>query len=296
MHACADCVKHVWTPDGFVDECPRCKVVMKRLTEVADRLAARAASPEPGAAAYLARLPEFLVFPARRSVLLMILGLTVFTGPLYWAVGANYHPALVWTGILVIKALEASVYFRMVTQTAYGEREISPPDVTDLADDLAGPLVRYLVATLPILAAAMWYGEARFDSMLLGILSLQLGFSNLLDYPGPAVLMAAGIVLLPLLTVIAAVSRSALAVANPALWVHSLRVLGTTYPVAVVAFYAMLGFEVFALGPVLVKLQLEYSIPVVTTFIALFAGYLAMALRARLLGGLCEPYFRELDG
>ncbi len=296
MHACRECVKHTWTPSGFIDECPRCHVAMPPIHGVAERLAQQASAATPGAAAYLARLPEMLAFPANRSVLIMLIGLVMINGPLYWAVENNFHGYLALVGIGIVKALEASVYFRFVSQTAFGVKEITAPDVTDLADDLLGPLLRYIVAGAPILIAIIWYGLAAFDNVFSGLVIIGLSPARILDYSGPAMLMLAGLALWPLLTVIAAVSNSVLAVLNPAVWVSSLRTLGSTYVVAVLAFYAALGFEYFALVPVLYKLQMEHSILILTSAVSLLLLYLSMALRARLLGGLCEPYFRDLDG
>lgn len=292
-HACGDCAKHVWTPKGFVDECPACHVPMQVIGKTVARMREAAERPDPGAAAYLRRIPEFLAFPSNRSVLLMVIGTTLLTAPLYWAVANNMAPYLVLLGVILIKSLEASLYFRFVTQTAWGVRDITPPDVTDISEDLIGPLFRYVVATLPILIAAGWYGEVEHGSILAGLLTLELHARAIFDQTGPGILFAVGLLLLPLLTVIAAVSRSAFAVLNPAIWVSSLQIVGSTYVVAVLAFYGVLAFEHLALMPVILKLKIAHSIPVLTTLLCLVLAYLSMALRARLLGGLCEPYFRS---
>ena len=293
MHACADCARHVWTRQGFVDECPRCRVPMRELSAVVERMRKAAQAPRPGTAQFLARIPEFLAFPGNKSVLWMVVGLALITTPLYWATRNNLAPMFMVVGVAIVKALEASVYFRFVTQTAYGVRDITPPDVTDLVDDLFGPLFRYLVALLPIIGAAAWWGEEAMGSAVMGLLLFEFNITALLSSTGPAVLFVAGVALLPLTTVVAAISRSAISVLNPAVWVSSLRILGPSYLVAVIAFYAVLAFEYLALVPVALKLNLEHSVPVVTSLFTAITAYLAMALRARILGGLCEPHFSE---
>lgn len=294
-HVCRDCTKHTWTGDHFEDLCPRCDSPLHEIIGVADRLQEAAEAPDPGPVSYAERIPQFLRFPFQSSVLMICFGLSVLTAPLYWAVRNNISFALALIGIVIIRGLEISVYFRFVHKTAYGDKEMSPPDVTDLVDDLFHPLFCYMVALSPCIAAIMWYGDLQYDSVLLGLVLFEADPWAILEFTGPATLLVLGVALLPLLTIIAAISGSAFSVLNPALWARSLRVFGSTYLVAMVAFYAVIAFEYLALLPILVRFRQDVDIPLVTSLITLTIAYLAMALRARILGGLGEPYLREFD-
>ncbi len=294
-HVCKECAKHIWQDDRFVDLCPKCDNELDEIPGVAERMQRAAEAPEPGPVSFAERIPKFLSFPFTGSVLVMCVGLAVFTAPLYWAVRNNISPVLAILGMMIIRGLEISIYFRFVQKTAYGEREMTPPDVTDLGQDFVEPLVCYVVALLPCIAAIGWYGELHYDSVLFGLLLFEADPWAILDYTGPAVLLVAGVALLPLLTMIAALSRSPASVLNPALWAHSLGVFGSTYLVAMIAFYAVIAFEYLGLLPILVRFRQDVDIPVVTSVLTLTIAYLAMSVRARILGGLGEPYLRDFD-
>ncbi len=294
-HVCEDCAKHTWVDGGFVDLCPNCGHELSTVAAVAQRQAGEAGMPDPGPASYLARIPNFIEFTINRSVLFMVLGLALITAPLYWAITHSFSMVFAIMGILIIKSLEAMVYFRMVARTSFGETDISPPDAVHVFDEMFGPMVRYLVALSPIIVGLAWYGSERFNSIWFGLLLFEVSPSDILDYPGPTILVGGGVVLLPLPTIIAAISGSAVAVLNPLMWVNALRVFGMTYLVAAAVYYAVFAFEVLVWIPMLINLRADYSIPVVTTMLTLVLAYLAMALRARVLGGLGEPYFNRFD-
>lgn len=292
-HVCSECAKHTWTRKGFIDECPKCQVEMRSLDAVVEKLEAAASAPPEGVAGFVSRFPEFLAFPINKSVLLMVIGLSVLTVPLYWAAGHNISPILGLMALFFAHALECSMYFRFVSQTAFGIRDIRSPDLTDVQEDLFAPLLRYIVALLPILVAAAWWGQQQLNSFVFGILLFSFNIPAVLASKGPAVLFVAGVLILPLTTIVAAISKSAIAVLNPAVWVSSLRVLGPSYLVACAAYYAVMAFEYFALVPVALELNVQHSIPVVTSMATAIVGYLTMSLRARILGGLCEPYYGD---
>ena len=111
----------------------------------------------------------------------------------------------------------------------------------------------------------------------------------------PAILLCIGVALLPLLTIVAAVSGSVVSVLNPLIWVHAIRILGATYVVGALCFYAVLLVESLVWMPLLLDLRTEVDIPVITTLVTLFLAYLPMALRGRVLGGMVEPFLGDLE-
>lgn len=289
---CERCNEHKWVGGGFVDRCLTCS---QAVTELRDRGKPRITAEDRTVAGYLHRIPEFLQFPLNRSAVYMLIGLTLITAPLYWAVTNNISGILALLGLLLIKSLEASVYFRFVFKSAYGESEIDPPDAENLVDDLFGPLLRYLAALSPIIMAIILWGQ-EIGSITAGFFLFAMKPSLLFDAGGlPAILLVAGLALLPLLTVVAAVSGSVTSVLNPVIWVNAIRILGGTYVVASVCFYAVLVAETLILVPLLIDLKAAADIPVLSTLAVLFLAYLPMALRARLLGGMVEPFLADLE-
>lgn len=294
LHLCADCVHHRWTPRGFVDDCPRCKIPAQEIAGAAAGQRGGKGIPRRGPRAFIERIPDFLVFPVTKSPMMICLGLAIITTPILWAIENNMSGILALIGTILIAALELATYFRFVTETAYGKLEVTALDLTDLWDDLIGPLFRYIIACLPMIAAIFWFGHKN-GGIFIGLFAMAIDATVIFEDTGPAILYVCGLVLLPLLTVVAAISRSAVAVLNPVVWVQSLRVLGPTYLVAAAAFYLVLLFEVMFWRAMLLDLRMENPIPFLTPVLATALGYLAMALRARILGGLCEPYFHDMD-
>ena len=291
-HYCAECVTHL--ERGKVDQCVHCQAVVRPNNDAYTRATRpndfyQAVAPAPGAAAFIHRLTDMLSYPLQQSVVLNLFALSIFTAALGWAVAYNISGILGLLGALFILMLEATTYFHIVRRTAVCERELNPPDITDVFDDFVAPGIRYLAVSLPIIIAACWYGDIRFDSWLVGI-SVFADITVILDYPGPAILMVAGVVLLPLLTAIAAISESFSAMFNPVVWYQSLRLLGDTYLAAVVVFYAVLAFQLFVWIKILVAIQLNIEIPIVTTVAVQLLSYFPMALRGAVIGGMCAPY------
>lgn len=225
------------------------------------------------------RLGRVVPYLRQPSVLLVLLGLSVLT----WLLG--FVPLL---GGVLVGGLNAAVYFRIVEATAHGEEMLDPPDFTDVWDDVLAPLVRYVATTLPMLVGLVWAG-----ANLLHATSSPLredGIDLVATLGPPGVLFLAGVVLWPLLTVVAALERSALAVLNPLAWIAALRTVGASYVVAAAAFYAVLALESFVVLPLLLSAAVHVPIPVVMGIALTFALNLFMAARARILGALCEPY------
>lgn len=285
---CTDCVRQVAIRRGTIEQCRMCDGLVTAIAAADLRQRALAT----GSRAYLSRLGEFLQFPLSKSILFMLLGLAVFAAPLYWAVGHNISPGLALFGFMVMKGLEASIYFRMVAETGRGKTDLDPPDFGDLWEDLMAPFFRYLAALAPfIIAIAMWGDQ--LGSYTLAFVLFDYDPRLIADFPLPATLCLVGIVFLPLGTIIAAVSESFIAVLTPSMWINVLRVLGTTYLVGAALFYATMAVEVLLWVPLLLEVRAEHSIPVVTTLITIALAYVPMAIRARLLGGLIEPHLGE---
>ncbi len=213
------------------------------------------------------RLPEVGAYIARPTILVSLLGLAIAR----WFLG--YVPMI---GGWIALALEAGVYFRIIETSAHGDPDLTPPDATDII----GPLARYLAAVAPIVGAFVWAG-----------VSLMRGGAvrSLADLHGPLILLGVGLLFLPLLLAIAALSRSLLAMYDPRVWVRTLRRFGADYALAVVLFYALLlGEQVTGFFVALAIIQ--SPVPVLPVILGYALLYVPMALRGRLLGALCEPY------
>jgi hypothetical protein len=290
---CRECGIPIRSARGETFQCPNCQGLLRPLASAYVPAGGGSAFvPEPGATAYLRRIPEVAPYALQQSVLFALLGLALINSVLYWAGSYNISFAYGILAVIIAKGLEVAIYFHVVHQSAFGEEQFEPPDFTTFWDDLFAPLLRYLAAVSPIWIAALWYGESQFDSPLAGLLVFFVDPLQIFDAPGPAALLTLGVALLPLLTAVAAVSSSVLDVLNPVTWVKILRAFASTYLAAAVAFYAVLAFEVLVWVRVLLYIRAHFSVPVVTSVVTLALAYLPMILRGRLLGALCEPYVR----
>ena len=288
---CDDCALRKWIRERPIDQCRSCQALLVALDA---RQTARAHGQLDGdASGFLAQVPAYARLTFDTSVLFLIGGLLLITGPLYWAIPNNLSSGLGIFGTCLVKGLEMSVYLGILSQTADGKDEISPPDVTDLADDVFGPLWRYLAAILPILVGIAWFG-AEIGSYTLALAAFSWDPRVILDHPGPAAVVAIGLGLLPLLTIIAAYSQSVIAVLNPKVWSDTIGVLGASYVAASMVFYAIMAIELWVMIPIYLWMKLHLDIPVVTSALILFSAYLLMALRARILGGLVRPHLAQL--
>lgn len=311
-HLCPQCTRHFWAGTGFVDQCLACQAVLRRLDDnrmvAGSRKPMNADVPAGGAAAFVERLPQILGYPIKPSVLLTLGGLALITAPLSWALGSGagmigsvlipYRIGQAHYGLLgwmIVVGLEISIYFHMVMRTAHGQEDLQAPDFDNIFDDLLAPIGRYVVAFSPILAGMLVYGKLQHDEALMGFVLL-FKPTLVLDQPIAAALFFGGIALLPLLTAIAAMSGSALSVLNPKLWAESLRVMAPTYPVAAVCFYGVLAFEYLWYSPFLMQdLRPELDIPLLGSWLVFALSYLPLALRARILGAMCQPYLGDFD-
>jgi hypothetical protein len=294
-HLCTACSKHIWAATGFVDQCLACDALLQKIGEPVRAPGARAGAvvADSGAAAFIERLPEILRYPIQPSVLLTLLGLTLLVAPLEWAGGQPGNMFWIFAVILVW-GLKTSTYFHMIQRTANGSETMESPDFDNLFDDFLWPVLLILLASLPLLVGIFWYGEERFGVWEGGFLLL-LEPTDIFNYPIPMVLVILGFALLPLLTAIAALSHSALSVVNPRLWIESLRAMAGTYPIAVAAFYGVVALDIFIYSRVLLEISYEIDVPILTRLLITLLAFLPMALKARILGGLCRPYLKDFD-
>lgn len=270
---------------GFADLCRTCQTP---LVSRARRGHSSGIAPVPGTRAYLYRLPQFLAFPFRRDTIVILLWVAASISLLRWL-------RLVLPGRLGVMAMafavciDIAVYVHLVTRTALGKPGLRPEDFDDLQQSVFAPAGRYLLALLPIGAGVLWYVWDRVVVPADDLAGSSYAILTEASALGPTLLIAAGVLLLPLLTIIAAMG-SARSVIDPRMWLVALRGVGPTYPAGALAFYAVWAVEYLLWLPLLERAAGAVSIPVVTTVLVTFLSYLPMVLRARLLGGIIEPH------
>lgn len=226
----------------------------------------------------------------QRDTLLVLAGLAAVTAALRFLAGNAWGLSGIVVRVMAA-GLEASYYFHIIVHFAGGGEHLDPPDFHSIHDDMIEPLRRYVLTLVPILAALVWYGMKLADDWTAGIAEFLAKPHSIFDYRGPGTLFAVGLALWPLMTAIAAIGRSVIAAYNPVLWVKTLRLFGMRYVVGAAVFYALLIAESYvmpALGHVL-------TVPVLGGFTLQLVTIFLMALRACVLGAVCEPYFQQFD-
>jgi hypothetical protein len=282
---CTGCADHRWTGSGFADLCRTCEAP---LVPGAQRGRAFGLAPLPGNLAYLRRLPQFLAFPFRRDTLLILLWVAASICLLRWL--RWVLPGHLGTMALVFSlGIDIAVYVHFITRTGLGKPGLRPEDFDDLQQSVIAPAGRYLLALLPIVAGVMWYVWDRVWLPGADLAGTSYAILTQGGSFGPVLLIALGLLLLPLLTIIAAMG-SARSVIDPRMWLLAVRGVGPTYPAGMLAFYAVWAVEFLVWLPLLQRAAGAVAIPVVTTVLVTFLSYLPMALRARLLGGVIEPH------
>lgn len=282
-HVCKDCTRHTWTKDGFVEQCPGCGETMAEIEGAEAHGDARDIPSGHGVAHFLEQLPGTALSVFSQHSLLACFGLAVAVYAILRILLDPTSLLMSFTAVLLVAALQLTTYFHFIYQTALGEEGV---DLSRLLEDLGGALLRFGLAWSPILLAMAWFGEQTFGSALFGLVVCLTEPQLIFEATGPATLYVVGILLLPLLTVIAAISHVSSEVLNPAIWIHTLKVLGPTYPVAAAFFYGTYGLERLVWDPMMHKYITFSVVP------ALALTYLPMLLRARILGLLCEPHLR----
>jgi hypothetical protein len=237
-----------------------------------------------GVAHYLEQLPGAALSVFSRYALIACLALALATYAILRILLDPTSILMSFTAVLLVAALQLTTYLHFIYQTALGEEGV---DLSRLLEDLGGALLRFGLAWSPILLAMAWFGQKNFGSILFGLVVGLTEPQLIFESAGPATLYVIGILLLPLLTVIAAISHVSSEVLNPGIWIHTLRVLGPTYPVAAACFYATYGLERLLWDPMM------HEFVTFSVVAALALTYVPMLLRARILGLLCEPHLRE---
>jgi hypothetical protein len=194
-----------------------------------------------------------------------------------------------WSGGLVgliVTGIEISYYFRVLTSVARGETEFRTPDFSSLHEDVVDPLIRYVATLVPLVIAVLWLGAVTTGHRLDGVDVMIERPHAIFDHAGPGLLFGAWLALWPLMTVIAAIGRSIVATYNPWIWIKTLAMLRLRYVIGASIFYALVLAEAYAIPPLASLLAIPYA---GVLAIALLLSF-AMALRACVLGIVCEPY------
>ncbi len=272
LSKCSNCVQSVWQNNLASHRCRQCNNVVEHY----------ALPQSVGTIAdYVAMIPEMFQFPFQRSVLMVLIGLSLLMAPLDWAIGNNASGILAQMGRVIRFGIEASVYFHLLRRVAFGSKDFSAPDFTDFYDDIIAPLWNLVFAFIPVIAAMIWAAVSLYDSVF-SLFSVDP--KDVFGLAGPAFALAVALLLLPLTTIIAAMSASRLQILNPVEWVKTLQLIGWQYPIGAGLFYVVFFAEVF----VLVQLQTTLlAIPVLGRLIGVMVVYTAMAIRAKILGSLC---------
>jgi hypothetical protein len=236
--------------------------------------AGAASLPDPSPTARL------LSYVFSGSTLLVLFGLALVTVVLQWCG---------FLGWVIAAGLLCSYYFHIVVDCGRGNEHLEAPEFSDAFDSLLGPLLRYIAVLVPLVSAMCWYGVVRARDWKTGVSTIVISPHEILRYPGPALAFLLALALWPLMTAIAAISGSAFTAYNPVTWFKSLRLFGMRYVAGAFVFYALLVAESYVL-PELTGLR---SIPYAGVLVLQMIAIIALAMRACVLGLVCEPYLRR---
>lgn len=257
--------------DGKTASCLRCGGLVLPFTGLGKTSTAprRAEAARP----LLERLPGTLAYLKQPAVIFVMLGLAVFI----------YVGSFSFILSLVAAGTEAAIVFRIVETTAFGDDRLEPPDFTDLWDSVLSPLLRYLATLLPLIVALFAAG--------LGWAGTGMAPRTLLDLLGPwAAVVLAWLLLWPLLIMVAAITRSILAVYDPRVWFRVLNEMRGDYVLGALGFYATLLLDIFVLRPLAVFVAVRAPIPVLMPILFQLIELMLIAWRSRILGEACRPY------
>jgi hypothetical protein len=270
---CDSCVHYL--RDGKTAECARCGSLVVPFTGLVP--ARQRFERSVGEPPLIERLPGTVRWLGRRSVLFVLLAFAVFG----WVL--QLIPLLGFVFGWLIAGLSAALFFFIVEQTANGVDELDTPDFTDLWDATIGPLLRFLATMLPLFVG-LWLGGLSLLAVLFGLVAWS-------ELPrDAAVVLVAWIALWPLLIIVAALSRSFLAIYDPRVWWKTLAEMRGDYALAAVAFYAVFFFELLVARPLLFRLAVKVPVPFFVPVAVSYALLCLMAVRARILGEACKPY------
>ncbi len=227
------------------------------------------------AQAYLEEIPACLTFPVRKDVFILLAGTAFVVWPISAMVSmpGNFYGFI---GVIIQFGLEASLLLHLIRQVAHDTDEIQSPDFTTIIDDLGYPLLKYTFACLPMIIALMWAASVALGDWL----SIDaISSKEALHAQGPGLLWLLGFLLLPITSLLAALSGSA----NPLEWYRTIRSIGSPLWVGAPAFYGYILIGFLVILPLADKL---HAIPIIGRLFALLITYMALAIRARLLGSL----------
>lgn len=280
-HYCYSCAQHVWSEKGVSGQCPTCKVIL----EPFGRGRPDGASALSRFGSFLAQLPLVLIYPLRPSVLFALALLSGLSWLMWFYLPQSM--ASVMIASLIIGGLSWAVYFNMIECTACGLEDLPLRSLLGVVR----PVMWMVAAHLPITAGGIWLAIATARSWSDWLRPDDISFAILEANPGPAALILLGVLLLPLLLALAALTRSFFAILNPANWWRVLRIMGITYLFAASAFYALYLAHIFLYDPY-VRAQIPSLLEdsAMATLAIYFLGYVPMAVQARLLGAMCRPY------
>src|SRR5262249_10809245 len=123
---------------------------------------------------------------------------------------------------ILAAGINAAVFFRIVETSAYGDDRLEPPDFVDPWESVLSPLLRFLATLAPLVLLLVAAGVPFLEGLFSGP-RLWMGLGAW------SVLILVWIALWPLLIIVAALTRSALAIYRPTLWVKILGEMRSDY-------------------------------------------------------------------
>lgn len=193
--------------------------------------------------------------------------------------------------ILMTTAFEAGIYITVMRAVAQGRHRLIPR-TAEFAYDYGRVAMRYFVFLVPIKLALLMYdsapnGEGIHHWSLGGVFFVS-DIPALVQSPGQAFFVGAGLVLLPYVSIAIAVSNSLVHTFSPRHALRLLRVLGVEFIVVALMFYGILLFEIVIWVPVCWEWSARIDTPVITSVVLRFLIYVPMFLRAYILGALAS--------
>lgn len=288
--SCGACAKVLVVRNQRIEQCAGCGGMLRSIVVHPDRgrQARDQRQQQVRASSVAGWLTDAARFVTRRSVLVAMVGLAIVAGICLWV---SVRSILFYGTFMAAlgRALEASTYFHIVERSAFGDEDLEPPEFHQIWDSVILPLLRYAAASLPVLIGLIWYAVAS-DTFLQAPLVLAADPWRIFDHGGPAVLVCGGLVLLPVMTMAAAITRSVLRTLHPLVWFDTARAMGRDWVLVTAAFLGLVVVESAVWMPVAAKLTASLPSTVLATIALSFLGYVPMVMRARLLGASIEPY------
>src|SRR5262249_38644079 len=150
-------------------------------------------------------------------------------------------------------------------------------------ESVLSPLLRFLATLAPLVLLLVAAGVPFLEGLFSGP-RLWMGLGAW------SVLILVWIALWPLLIIVAALTRSALAIFRPTLWVKILGEMRSDYLIGAAVFYGTFLIEIFVLAPIALRLAISTGSVTLVAVVFGFIGLILEAWRARVLGEVCRPY------